>query len=235
MLYGVDISSHQGKEGFTVDKIASSIDFVIVKATGGTGYVDRYCDRFIEQAKRLGKLWGFYHFAHDLSGQGSAIIEADFFVDNTLGYYGGGIPILDWERDSVSVAWVNAFCDRVYGRTRVRPWIYANPWRFQQGGVKQEYSRWVAKYPLPGRPTLQSDPGNAPAADGLVCAWQYSAMGDVPGWAGYLDLNHYYGDRESWMKYANGDRDISTDDPPIVDNSDIVVEDNDYRVTIEKK
>lgn len=234
MLKGIDVSNHQGKAGLRLAQLQEPYDFVIVKATGGTRFVDKYCDPYIEQAKKLGKLWGFYHFAHDLSGKGNAFEEADFFVGNTLNYFGEGIPVLDWEVDSVSVQWVNEFVERVHDSTSVWCWIYANPWRFNQGGVNANCARWIAAYPLYGFPSLDSDPGNIPKTEGLVSCWQYSGTGRVKGWTENLDLNHFYGDVNAWMKYARGGR-ISTTIPPNGGNSSSVLENNEYRITVERK
>lgn len=234
MLVGIDISNHQGAAGFSLAKITEHMDFVIVKATGGTTFVDKYCDKFVQEAKTRNLLWGFYHFAHD-TGQASATAEADFFIDNCINYFGEGIPVLDWERDSCSVAWVNEFVKRVYERTRVRPWIYGNPWRFNQGGVDANCARWIAAYPTSATRKLTDDAGVIPKTDGNVVCWQYTSNGRVSAWAGNLDLNHYYGDAVSWGKYAKGDRQELTTNPPIVDNSNIVVEDDNYKVTVVKK
>lgn len=37
-------------------------DFVIIKGTQGTNYVNTFCDAFVQKAIKAGKLWGFYHF-----------------------------------------------------------------------------------------------------------------------------------------------------------------------------
>ena len=55
MLRGIDISSHQGD----IDLAPLAIDFVIIKATEGTGYVNPYCAPKVQQAKNLGLCWGF--------------------------------------------------------------------------------------------------------------------------------------------------------------------------------
>lgn len=57
MLNGIDISGWQGD----IDLSKLNFDFVIVKATEGTGYVNPYCDKKVQQAIKLGKKWGFYH------------------------------------------------------------------------------------------------------------------------------------------------------------------------------
>ena len=56
-LNGLDISNWQAG----TDLSSIDFDFVIIKATQGTGYVDRSCDVFFQQALAMGKCIGFYH------------------------------------------------------------------------------------------------------------------------------------------------------------------------------
>ena len=199
MLVGIDISNHQGENGIVLSKVLANVDFCIVKATEGLTFTDKYCDGFVQKIKRAGKLWGFYHFARN----NDPIRECDFFISQTKGYQNYGIPILDWEAGQ-SVAWVNKFVRRYYERTGVWPWIYANPWRFNQGGVESNCARWIASYPKVTHPSLYYDPGKLPKTLGNVVCWQYASDGRVDGYSGNLDVNHYYGDRESWLKYVVG-------------------------------
>lgn len=217
MLRGIDISSHQGD----IDLSLLGIDFVIIKATEGTGYVNPYCDPKVQQAKNLGLCWGFYHFA----GVNGAVEEATYFINNCADYFSQGIPVLDWEGEQ-SVEWVNTFVRTVHNQTGIWPWIYANPWRFNQGGVEANCARWVAQYPNVIRPSLDYDPGEPPAADGLVACWQYASDGNVLGYNGNLDVNHFFGNRDAWKKYAG--------DVYIGEHLSIL-ENNEYKVTIERK
>ena len=50
-LKGIDISAAQD-----IDVSGLSVDFVVIKATGGTGYVNNKCDTNYQQAKNAGKL-----------------------------------------------------------------------------------------------------------------------------------------------------------------------------------
>lgn len=185
-MQGYDVSNWQS--GYSTDWLISTSDFLIMKATEGLDFTDGYCDGWVQACRNAGHPWGFYHFARN----NDAIAEADYFVDSTVNYFGEGIPVLDWE-DGQSVAWVNAFVERVHARTGVWPWIYANPWRFQLGGVNENCGRWVASYPG-GTPS----PDACPAADGIpVCCWQYTS---TP-----LDKNYFYGDIETWRSYATGE------------------------------
>lgn len=198
MLQFVDVSNWQ--DGLNIEAL-SGIDACIMKATGGTSFVDPTCDPWVQQCERLGMPWGFYHFAGDWS-IGTASDEARFFIDNCRGYFGKGIPVLDWEVD-VGPDWVNEFVRIVHDETGVWPWVYANPWRINQGGVEPNCGRWAASYPnwiyLPSPPF---DPGEPPEVDGLLCAWQYASDGQVSGYWGNLDVNVFYGDESAWRAYA---------------------------------
>ena len=67
MMNGIDISSYQ--TGIDLSKVPC--DFVIIKATGGTGYVNPDCDRVFKQALALGKKIGVYHFANEKGIEGT--------------------------------------------------------------------------------------------------------------------------------------------------------------------
>lgn len=234
-LYGIDISHHNSDDGFNLSTVINNVDFVIAKATGGSSYVDKQCDKYVQICRANGKLWGFYHFGHDGKSTADAVTEADFFVKNCVNYFGEGIPILDWERDTMSVAWVNKFLQRVYDLTKVWCWVYGNPWRFNQGGVNPECDRWIAQYPKSGNLTFSTAPTTHQKTDGLVCAWQFTETGRVSPWTKNLDLNKYYGSVESWGKYARGDRGENKPTDPSNGEYPITIEDDSYKVTVEKK
>lgn len=224
MLKGIDISNWQA--GLNLSNI--SVDFCIMKATEGLQFVDSYCDPWVQHCRNNGVLWGFYHFAN----HNDPVAEADFFIDNTINYFGEGIPILDWESGQ-SVNWVNTFVNRIHERTGIWPWIYGNPWLFNQGGVEPNCMRWVAAYPDVVRPTLDYDPGEPPYAEGLVGCWQYASDGYVPGYDGNLDVNHFYGDKSTWLAYVGASQANEPSEPSKPTSH--VMEDDDYKVTIERK
>lgn len=223
MLNFLDTSNWQG----WYSPALTGADAVIVKATEGIDFVDPYCDTIIQQAISAGMPWGFYHFA----GRGDATSEAAFYLDNCRNYFGQGIPILDWEGNQ-DVDWVNAFVEYVHAQTGVWPWIYANPWRLDQGGVNTNCARWVASYPDVASPTWSQAQGwGCPVTDGTVVAWQFCSDGVVNGIAGDVDLDLFYGDKEQWMAYARGDNgpDNSGND------GGAVLENDTYKVTIVRK
>ena len=72
-LNGIDISGWQ--EGIDLSAVAA--DFVIMKATQGTGFVSKDFVRQYQQAKENGKLVGCYHYAEG----GDYVAEANHFLD----------------------------------------------------------------------------------------------------------------------------------------------------------
>ena len=224
MLRGIDISNWQA--GLDADSVFPNVDFVICKATEGIAFVDGYCDSWVQWCRRNGKPWGFYHFAN---GNAPAM-EATHFINNVSNYFGEGVPVLDWEGGQ-SVEWVNEFVRVVHDQTGIWPWIYANPWRFNQGGVEQNCMRWIASYPDVLNPGLDFDPGEPPETDGLVGCWQYASDGRVPGYAGNLDVNIFFGSVGAWSAYAGVPSSGQTDKP----TGQSVLENDRFRVTIQEK
>lgn len=241
MLKVIDISNWQG--GINLPALLPHVDGVVCKATQGTWFVDPYCDGWIQQCINAGKPWGFYHFA----GDGDATKEADFFIDNCWNYFRNGIPVLDWEGvyDSDGnlifeqpVEWVNEFVERVHRITNVWSWIYANPWRFNQGGVEPNCARWIAAYPAVTSPSFeQAQSWECPEADGNVVAWQFCSDGRISGYSDNLDCSLFYGTENQWRAYAKGDnKDSGTINGDAGSNvSASVLENDQYKITIERK
>lgn len=200
MIKFIDISNWQ--KGIDVETVVKNggLDAVVAKATEGLNYVDPQCDRYIRRCIANHTPFGYYHFAHN----NGAKAEAEFFRNNTLNYEHCGIPILDWEDDQ-SVAWVNEFVEHYHTLTGIWPWVYANPWRFRQGTVNENCGRWVAGYPSNGVTDINYGVANGLPVSynvGCVCAWQFSSSVRIPGYAGNLDGNVFYGDAAAWAKYA---------------------------------
>lgn len=202
-LYGVDISKWQ-----SVGTGDSAKDFVICKATEGTGYVDPNCDKHYQRAKGQGKLLGFYHFARpDLNkGEQGAKNEAAYFVNNCRNYFGEAIPCLDWEQPGTTgqVDWAKAWLDEVYRLTGVRPLIYMsasvvnnNNWSC----IANDYGLWIAGYPSaynvknPPTPSVNAMPYK-------IGAWKFWAIWQYSSSAGTLDRDIANMDATGWHKYA---------------------------------
>lgn len=203
-MNGIDISNWQKD----LDLTKVSFDFVIVKATEGTSFVDAYCDKFIQTAKRMGKPYGFYHFARPSN---DAIKEAQFFYNNTKNYFNEGIPVLDWEAENKNdTAWALRWLNEVYRLSGVKPMIYmsesvvnAYDWSAVVAG---DYGLWVAKYRdyVDDYNYDMSSAGNAPKVKWWkgYAMWQWTSVGKLNGYSGSLDCDIFYGDASTWKLYA---------------------------------
>lgn len=215
VMRGIDISKWQSG----IDLSAVNADFVIVKATEGIGYVDKSCDGFFQKALSLGKKLGFYHFARPTN---DPVREADFFYNNCRGYFGKGIPILDWESGNTSnVAWAKRWLDRVYQLSGVKPVIYmsesvvnANNW---SAVAAADYGLWVAKY-RDNNPDYNYNMANAGSRPKVkwwkfYCMWQWTSTGRLNGYGGYLDCDVFYGDQSTWDAYAGKSTSVTKPQP----------------------
>lgn len=202
MLKGIDISAYQ-----SVQAADKGQDFVIVKATEGTGYVSNVCDGQYQRAKKAGKLLGVYHFARpDLNkGVDGAKREAQYFVKNIKGYIKEAILVLDYEVAPYSDDWSFAFMQEVHNQTGVWPMLYASASKingFNWSKTAANCGLWIAGYPAKYDVTNPPVPGvnDMPYKIGawkFWCIWQYSSC------RGQLDVDIANLDRTAWMKYAN--------------------------------
>lgn len=209
--HGVDVSSHQTGIDFSV----VPADFVIVKVTEGTWYVNSVWRDQVANALANGKRLGLYHFA-DNDDVGAQL--AHFL--GQIGDYAGRVPLwLDWEADAVPLGpdAAKAWLDAVAAHTGTVPGIYLN-------GVGMDSGDWAvvaAKYPLwyAGGPSYSSygqaysDPV-VPDVDywGAPLIHQYTEDGYLPGWGSHLDLNRLR-DRAAWdaMVGATAPTDTTTE------------------------
>jgi GH25 family lysozyme M1 (1,4-beta-N-acetylmuramidase) len=195
VLKGIDISNHN--KGFSLS--ATNPDFVIVKATEGLGFVDKYCDGFVQDALRLNIPFGYYHFARS----NDPAKEATYFYDNTKNYVGKGIPILDFEVPNPN-SWIETWCKTFYQLSGIRPWFYTyddyiNNQGYGTPWVKSNCGLWLAGYPR----AYTSYPGpDCPYrhAGWTLAAWQFTSSLAMGGMS--IDGDYFYGDRKAWNAYA---------------------------------
>ncbi|MFQ9923798.1 MAG: GH25 family lysozyme [Beduini sp.] len=204
MLYGIDVSSWQSD----LDLSQIAFDFAVVKATEGTGYINPYCDKHVQQALNIGRKVGFYHYSQN--AQNTARQEAEFFVNNCKGYFGKGIPVLDWEEQTSDVSWALEWLQIVEQATGVKPMIYMSESVVNQydwsAVANAGYGLWVAKY-KGYDPIYNYDMTNVGAEPKVnywpfYAMWQFTSSGCLDGYNGKLDCNVFYGDLDAWDKYA---------------------------------
>lgn len=195
VLKGIDISNHQ--KGFSLS--ATNPDFVIVKATEGLGFVDKYCDGFVQDALRLNIPFGYYHFARS----NDPAKEAAYFYDNTKNYVGKGIPILDFEVPN-SNSWLETWCKTYHDLAGIYPWVYMSADYINNHGygtpwVKSNCGLWLAGYPKSYTDYPNVDCTYAHTGWTLA-AWQFTSSLAMGGMS--IDGDYFYGDRKAWNAYA---------------------------------
>lgn len=201
-MNGIDVSNWQPTN---ITRTVPA-DFHVVKATEGTWYRSASWVAQIQGTYETGRVGGLYHYA---SGT-SAIAEADYFVNTVGSYVGRSILVLDWEsygnRSWGNGNWVRQWVNRVHDRTSVWPVVYVQASAVSQipSDVRAHCMLWKAQYANTLPTGYQSRPWNAGSAgEGML---QYTSTGRLPGYAGNLDLDLFFGDRKAWGRIACGER-----------------------------
>jgi GH25 family lysozyme M1 (1,4-beta-N-acetylmuramidase) len=186
-VLGLDVSSYQTVIHWSAVASAGA-QFVYIKATEGTGFVNADFASQYDGAYQAGLIRGAYHFA--LPNESSGAAQASFFLANGGGWSADGHTLpgaLDIESNPYGpecyglsqramVSWIASFTDTYHARTTVWPVIYtATNWWAKctgnYGGFASVDPLWITG------PT----PGPLPAGWSFYTFWQYSSDGTLPG------------------------------------------------------
>lgn len=197
-MRGIDISNWQS--GLQPSKL--DIEFCICKATEGTYFTDKYCDSWVQDCLKHKIPFGFYHFA----GKGTAKSEAEYFVNECRGYFGKGIPVLDYEVDkSNNVKWCETFLKTVHDKMGVWPLLYISASRcseYMNSWIPEKCGLWVAGYPYTITEwTYDVMPYDVTPWD-CAAIWQFTSQLIIHGYVGKLDGDIAYMDKNAWAKYV---------------------------------
>lgn len=203
----VDVSSYQA----SLNLANIRYDGVAIKATEGISYVNPDCDKHYQEAKAQGKKRAVYHF-FDFSVD--AVAQANYFVDNCIGYIHDAIFVLDWEGSGVAdISAAVAFLRQVEARIGYKPAIYMSQWVENSYNWSEVVSNnnglWIARYSNWELVNHASDwdmsqAGQAPSVTHwpFYFMWQWTSTGLLSGYAGNLDCNIAYLTPDQWDKYA---------------------------------
>ena len=218
-MNGIDISSYQAELNAGI--VPS--DFVFIKATEGTKYINPTWREQASQVTQTNKLLGFYHFA----STGNPIAEADFFVSVVKDYIGKAVLVLDFEAGAIN-AWGNVgarqFLNRVKEKTGINPMIYMSAEvtrQFNWSTISTTNPLWVAQYASMNPTGYQSEPwtdGKGYGAWSSAAIHQYSSAGSLANWDGNLDINLAYINANQWKSLASSD---GADNSSITDETNL--------------
>lgn len=183
-MIGYDLSHYQS--AVQLAQAIRSGDFVFVKATEGTGYVDPEHDVDIAAIRAGKRIAGHYHFAQDV---GAAYAEAQWFLDNA-NLQPGDLVALDLE--SMNGSWAARAAYGAAWLTYVQKASGAVGFRYMNGswhdaleaaapGALDRWPLWIA---VPG-----VQPGQ-PGVNGWVIH-QYSTAGGIDHDVTSRDLTPY--------------------------------------------
>ena len=202
---GVDVSIWQGYIDW--QRVArTSVDFVVAKATEGTGYVDPWYALNAVRARKAGIYFTAYHFARPQGGGRDARAAADFFLKHARLRPGDLVPALDLERsgtlsDAQLVHWTLIWLQHVHHKLGVMPMVYSNPgfWMSHMANstaiAKAGFEiLWIGHWGT-RRPLV---PARKWAGKGWTF-WQYTDCGHVAGINGCVDRDTFHGPKLHYL------------------------------------
>lgn len=202
-MNGIDISRWQ--KDIRLSRVPC--DFVIIKATQGTGYVSPTYKQQITSAEALGKYLGVYHYA----SSGGAAAEAEHFLQTVADYIGKAILVLDWEGEQnanfSNPLYALDFLNYVKSKTGITPFIYMSKSVCRQYKWDASFPLWCAQYRNQQPSGYQAQPWTDAKGFGVWQSpkmFQYSSKGQLDGYSGNLDLDIAYMDGAEWLSYAQG-------------------------------
>ncbi len=200
-MNGIDIASHQDR----ILVANTPAEFVIVKATGGTGYINPEFNRQADETLRTGKKLGIYHYAREIEHEGSPVEEARHFLNLAMGYKGLFVPCLDWEALALNlpIAWAREWLDAIARETGATPMFYSGASYINSTDCSQiaHYPLWKASYlSRYSGSGFVDNPHDTWGSGSWPCTtiYQYTSTGRIPGYDGPLDLNFFHGGAKSW-------------------------------------
>ena len=221
LVPGVDVSEYEPRVDWRLLR-AQGIRFAFIRATSGTGYVDRRFADHWAGARDAGILRGAYHY---LFAGADARRQAELFI-STVGSDKGELPpVVDLEdryNENVPSAAIVNSCERVldlieqaFGR---KPMIYSRKTYFEAHGMVNGHPRWamdhelwLAQYPYVFDPTVHPNVNMPvqPARWKPWKFWQYSESALLEGVTGEdnrptrIDLDWFRGTEEELYQFAN--------------------------------
>ena len=207
VLYGIDVSEHNGNIDWEKVKASGKVDFVMIRAGYGQTSVDKQFRTNAVMCNTLGIPIGVYWFSYaktalDAEREARACLE-------TIKDYKITYPVaFDFEDDSVRVAknagvYVGQSLATSLAKTflsiiREAGYIavnYSNPSYLNQyfeQSLRLDYPLWLAQWPV------NPNPETKPSLDPVI--WQYSSKGKIPGISTDVDLNASYIDYTTFKK-----------------------------------
>lgn len=203
-IVGADISDNNGQINWPTFK--NNVNFCLMKATEGTGYIDKWFAYNWSQARAAGLLRGVYHFARpDLGNKPED--EAQFFINVIKGQGGlqqGESVYLDYEKPLTvnNVVWALTWLQIVEAALGVKPLFYTyqsmiNGKEDWSAVVNNGNALWIAAPTNdPANNTFQT--GKWPSA--VIQQWGNQNIPGAPN--GVTDSDIFFGTSDQFLAYG---------------------------------
>jgi len=205
----IDISYWQPPNEIDYNALAGSISGVILRACYATGIDTRFEQHYNEFARR-GIPIGAYHY---ITGNVSALGQAEAFRDAVAGKMLNLGLWADVEdiRDGTALTRQHVvdymtITEGLLGTLGI--YTSRAMWAAIMGTGSHPYGSrklWVANYKV-AAPAL-------PVGWTSWWLWQYASDGDLPGYVGNLDMNHFWGTDADFAEWVGGE----VPEPPVVE------------------
>lgn len=208
VLFGLDISHHQGDRPqlWFHQARAAGIEFCIMKATEGNGFVDRRFSANVEKARNAGMLIAAYHYQRSNVSAASQVN----FIRSVVPRDCAVIPDVEANSGGADLTWeiVRLLLDNNY---KV-PFTYFPRWYWQNIGRPSLAGLpplWASRYPDNVHGSIQDEwddvrPHFWEGYGGLpVELLQFTSSGRVAGYAP-LDINAFRGTRADLARRFTG-------------------------------
>lgn len=229
-IFGLDISHHQGDNPDLARARAEGIEYVILKATEGNGFVDRRFAQNLKRARDAGLLVAAYHYQR--SG-----ISAQAQVSNVINVVPKDVPVIpDVEANSGDIGLTREIVRLLRAAGYHVPYVYIPRWYWQQIGSPSLAGLpplWSSRYPDNVHDGYRNEYTDVPSSywngyGGLsVGLLQFTSSGRVAGY-GPLDVNAFRGTRQE-LEHALLGKKIT---PEIPEEIDIENEDDSMRLSL---
>jgi hypothetical protein len=209
VTFGLDISHHQGTSLDLAQCRREGVEFIFLKATEGSSFVDSAFAGNLNKARAAGLLVAAYHYVRSNATAAAQVANVARVVPRD-------VPVIpDVEANSGGVALVRDFVTRLQAAGYHVPLTYLPRWYWQQIGSPSLAglpSLWSSRYPDNVVGSLADELADVPATywngyGGLgVTVLQFSSSARVAGHAP-LDANAYRGTRNELAALLGGEED----------------------------
>lgn len=202
-VHGVDVSHYQGKIDWQV-LAGQGIDFAFIKATEGSGHIDRKFYENWEAADATELKAGAYHF---FSFDSPAETQAQLYIETVGDLSGRLMPVVDIEfyGDKVSnppeeeeiVKELKTMLELLEAEYGVKPMVYTTYtfyYKYLNGEI-DGYPLWIRNVYFSPNTDMR----------GEWTFWQYTDQAVLNGYSGaeeHIDLNVFYGSLDELDEYV---------------------------------